>query len=283
MLICQAGAPKCQTLPSLWLPLPLLPLEVGFSQELSQLIGHDVGWSVKLWWLRGRSKCPAVGGRRYGSWVTWSCRSNTLWVSIIPTNLPTPQQYQPNLALRDLKSDEILNFLEKHKFSYNFSLRDIRQLRQAAKDAAKLEEPAVQQRGAKFDESCRVLLMLDLNMIEYEPMDEYVFFESEHESSISKDFLDVIFGSWKVQKRRTTTETRSQVADQLWQNPALKNPSAFNCEVPNDRSTAPGLHVFSHGILGLCATINGLVLCTYVYYAQISMASQSCFRYQRCF
>ena len=104
--------------------------------------------------------------------MTWSCRSNTLGVSIIHTNLPTPQQYQPNLALRDLKSDEILNFLEKHKFSYNFSLRDIRQLRQAAKDAAKLEEPAVQQRGAKFDESCRMLLMLDLNMIEYEPLDE---------------------------------------------------------------------------------------------------------------
>lgn len=52
--------------------------------------------------------------------------------------------------LEDLKSDEILHFLEKHKFSFNFSLRDIRQLRQAAKDAAKLEEAvAVQQRGAK--------------------------------------------------------------------------------------------------------------------------------------
>lgn len=57
------------------------------------------------------------------------------------------------MPLRDLKSDEILHFLEKHKFSFNFSLRDIRQLRQAAKDAAKLEEAvAVQQRGANFDE-----------------------------------------------------------------------------------------------------------------------------------
>lgn len=69
-------------------------------------------------------------------------------------SLPTRRQFfPPNLRLRDLKSDEILHFLEKHKFSFNFSLRDIRQLRQAAKDAAKLEEAvAVQQRGANFDE-----------------------------------------------------------------------------------------------------------------------------------
>ena len=88
-----------------------------------------------------------------------------------------------------------------------------------------------------------------MSFFENEPMSEYVFRNQKYSE---RNFLEA--GNSK------------RVADQLWQNPELKNPSAFN-EVPNERSMAPRLYCmkrwmykvafsprFPSGILGLCAT-----------------------------
>ncbi len=101
--------------------------------------------------------------------------------------------------------------------------------------------------------------------------------------SISKDLLDVIFGSWKVQKKK----------DNDWDEKSSSRPvvaKSFGIQLRGTKRSLDGPWAACFFSWSTCEARDTWPVChykwtclVYVYYAQISMASQSCFRYQRCF